>query len=296
MELLSFTTASQLLELCDEKSLSIADIVLEYSMQQHQLSKEEVLFEMQKRLDVMKESVAKGVVISDRSPSGLSGGDAKKIASYRPENPLLNAFSLKAVGYAFAVMEHNARYGRVVAFPTAGSAGVVPGVLLAYQDSFSIPDTDIIKAMLVAGGIGIITGENAMMSGATGGCQSEVGTSTAMAAAGLTEIRGGTPKQSLDAASISLKVMLGLVCDPMGGLVESPCVKRNASGVTNALLASEMVLAGVESNVSFDEVLVAMVNIAELMAEELRETAKGGLGCTQTGRKIWSIVNSGTIQ
>ncbi len=289
----AFTTAEELKHLCTRENKSIAAIALAQAMIEHQMTKDQCLEGLAERLQVMKEAVQKGLAIVDRSESGLSGGDAQKIFIYEPKVPLLSPVVQRAVAYAVAVMEHNARYGKIVAFPTAGSSGIVPGVLLAYQDIFSLPDEVIINAMLVAGALGSITGANAMMAGATGGCQSEVGVSSAMAAAGLTEVRGGSPTMALDAAAITLKNMLGLVCDPIGGLVEAPCVKRNTAGVSLAFTASEMVMAGVKSNVSFDEVLAAMVNVAKLMASELRETAKGGLAITPTGRKVWSTVYGG---
>lgn len=190
------------------------------------------------------------------------------------------------VAGAMAVCEVNASMGRIVAAPTAGASGVLPGVLLAYAQSSSLDRVRLVQALFNAAAIGIIIAKNASISGAYGGCQAEVGSGAAMAASALTELRGGTPKQCLHAAAMSLKNLLGLVCDPVAGLVECPCIKRNAIGTVNAVLCSDMALAGIESVIPFDEVVEAMKNVGRMMHPDLRETARGGLAATPTAQRI----------
>ncbi len=287
----SFTNTTELLEKCEEYKLPISEIVIKHTANTQGKSEQEVRLGMKKRIEVIRESIKKGLEIEKRSKSGLSGGDAKKLEQFKKdqkntEKIFLGETLYKAINYSFAIMEHNARFGRIVAFPTAGSAGTVPACLLAATEVAKLDDEQLVDAMFTAGAIGMITGENAMLAGASGGCQAEVGTASAMAAAGLISLFNGTDKQAFTAASIALKGLLGLVCDPLGGLVECPCVKRNATAVSNAYMAAQTTLAGVTSNIEFDQVLVAMNNIAKLMASELKETAKGGLAITDKGREV----------
>ncbi len=286
-----FTTAERLLSLCEKHKKSIGEIVVLNSIEEQNLTEAELFHEMSKRFTVMVASIEKGMKITQRTPSGLSGGDAKKLDKYSTTNLLLGKTLFNAVKYSFAIMETNARFGRIVAFPTAGSAGTVPGTLFAAHETLKTTEKEVLLAIFAAAAVGIITGQNAMLAGAMGGCQAEVGTAAAMAACGLTQLRGGTPGQCLNAASICLKGMLGLVCDPIAGLVEAPCVKRNATGISNAFMASEISMAGIETNVPYDEVVVAMANVAKLMAVELRETARGGLAITKTGQRVACKIN-----
>lgn len=281
-----FNSADELIGLANHNNLKISDVVIEYSMIAEEQSRGELLKEMERRYGIMKQSIEGGLQIDSRSKSGMSGGDAKKLNEFNTNDSLLGDTLLNAVKYAFAIQEYNARFGRIVAFPTAGSAGTVPAVLVAAEKAINLSEAEVSKVMFTAAGIGMITGENAMLAGAMGGCQAEVGTASAMAAGALTELRGGTPEQVFNAASIALKGMLGLVCDPIGGLVEAPCVKRNATAVSNAYMASEVVMAGVESNVPYDQVIVAMCNIARRMPCEFKETAKGGLAITPVGKRV----------
>jgi len=282
----NFNTAEELLILTEKYKLPISEIVLKYTAALEESTETKIKKEMLRRYHIMKDSIKGGLSDSTRSKSGLSGGDSIKINKIKSTDSLLGSTLLNAITYAFAIQEHNARFGKIVAFPTAGSAGTVPAVLVASQKTLKLTDQIVSNIMFTAAGIGMITGENAMLAGASGGCQAEVGSACAMAAGALTELRGGTPQQVFHAASIALKGLLGLVCDPIGGLVEAPCVKRNATAVANAFMASEVALAGVQSNVPYDEVVSAMKNIASHMACELKETAKGGLATTKTGLKI----------
>ncbi|MGI6635664.1 MAG: L-serine ammonia-lyase, iron-sulfur-dependent, subunit alpha [Christensenellales bacterium] len=255
-------------------------------------SREQALADMQESLNVMRAAVHKGVE-GVTSHSGMTGGNAQKMHQYlQSGHALTDDTFLRSITYALATNEVNAAMGVICASPTAGSCGVLPGVLLAAQEHMQCSDEDVVLALFCAGAIGLVVANNAMISGAAGGCQAEVGTASAMAAAALTQLRGGTPAMCAHAMAMALKNMLGLVCDPLAGLVEVPCVKRNAAGAANALTASEMALAGVESYVPWDEVIEALYKVGQSIPLALRETAQGGLADTETGRawkrKLWS--------
>ncbi|MGI6671982.1 MAG: L-serine ammonia-lyase, iron-sulfur-dependent, subunit alpha [Christensenellales bacterium] len=255
-------------------------------------SREQALADMQESLNVMRAAVHKGME-GVTSHSGMTGGNAQKMHQYLQSGHALTGDTfLRSITYALATNEVNAAMGVICASPTAGSCGVLPGVLLAAQEHMQCSDEDVVLALFCAGAIGLVVANNAMISGAAGGCQAEVGTASAMAAAALTQLRGGTPAMCAHAMAMALKNMLGLVCDPLAGLVEVPCVKRNAAGAANALTASEMALAGVESYVPWDEVIEALYKVGQSIPLALRETAQGGLADTETGRawkrKLWS--------
>ncbi|MGI6654106.1 MAG: L-serine ammonia-lyase, iron-sulfur-dependent, subunit alpha [Christensenellales bacterium] len=255
-------------------------------------SREQALADMQESLNVMRAAVHKGME-GVTSHSGMTGGNAQKMHQYLQSGHALTGDTfLRSITYALATNEVNAAMGVICASPTAGSCGVLPGVLLAAQEHMQCSDEDVVLALFCAGAIGLVVANNAMISGAAGGCQAEVGTASAMAAAALTQLRGGTPTMCAHAMAMALKNMLGLVCDPLAGLVEVPCVKRNAAGAANALTACEMALAGVESYVPWDEVIEALYKVGQSIPLALRETAQGGLADTETGRtwkrKLWS--------
>ena len=242
---------------------------------------------MLKRYEVMKRAIEKGVKMTKKSRSKMSGGNAKLVAKHiGDKNLLLNKLATKITAYAIATGETNACMGQIVAFPTAGASGVLPGILVALQEEKRIKDEEITDALLNAAGIGLIIAENATLAGAEGGCQAEIGSAAAMAASAITELRGGTPEQCINAAALALKNLLGLTCDPVGGMVEVPCVKRNAFAAIHAVTASDLTICGVETFIPFDEVVLAMKNIGKLMPTKLRETALGGLAATKTGAKI----------
>jgi len=264
----------------------MSDITILQEMQQSGKSKAEVIARMERRLKVMKTAVEKGLKNGGKSVSGLSGGDAKCLYNYKAHKMMLSETAIISIAYAIATGEHNACMGQIVAFPTAGASGVLPGVLFAAQKTQGYSDKAVNKALFAAAGIGIIIGENATLSGAEGGCQAEIGSAVAMAAGALTELRGGTPEQCANAAALGLKNLLGLTCDPLGGLVEVPCIKRGGILSTLALAASDMAIAGIKSFVPFDEVVEAMSHIGKMISPRLRETALGGLAITKTGEKI----------
>jgi len=271
----------------ENRGLKISEVVYQNEMENLQQS-EQVLFErMRKNLKVMRESVAAGLNSQRRSLSGLVGGDAAKVEARRKKGESLVGDQLSGViAKALAVAEVNACMGKIVAAPTAGSCGVIPAVLLTVEVTLHISEQELLLALFTAAGLGIIIAERANVSGAEGGCQAEIGSAAAMAAAAAVELAGGTPRQTAEAAAIAMKSMLGLVCDPVGGFVEVPCVKRNAMGAMIALSAAEMVLAGVKSAIPIDEVIDAMGEIGKQMPCALKETAQGGLAMTPTGRRI----------
>jgi L-serine dehydratase len=247
-------------------------------------SRADVLARLDAALRVMEEAVAEGLTGEARSRSGLTGGDATKVAAHAPG--LLGRDFDRAIAAALAVGEVNAAMGRVVAAPTGGASGVLPGVLLAVSERADAPRERIALALAAAGAIGGVIAARAALSGAAAGCQAEIGSGAAMAAAAAVEVAGGTPAQAGHAASLALQGLLGLACDPVGGLVEVPCVARNATGAAVALAAAEMALAGVEFPIPFDEVATAMGSVGRSLPPSLRETALGGLAMTPTGKRL----------
>lgn len=274
---MDFSNAKKLLELCDSNGMSISEVMKQREYDEGTSSKEEIIKKMRRVLEIMRNSATTPVNTPMKSMGGLIGGEAKKLNDYSQEKKNIGGSVLsRGIMYAVAVLECNASMGLIVAAPTAGSSGVVPGLLLAMQDVYSLSDDKIIDALFASGAIGYLAMRNATVAGAVGGCQAEMGVASAMAAAGAVELMGGTPAQSLDAASTVLMNMLGLVCDPVGGLVEYPCQNRNASGVANALVATDMALAGITQLIPFDEMLETMYLVGKRMPVELRETALGG--------------------
>lgn len=276
---MDFNNAKGLLELCDNNNLSISEVMKIREFEEGISSKEEIKNKMKRILEIMRDSATMPVNTPIKSMGGLIGGEARKLNEYR-EKSISGDVLNKAVMYAMAVLECNASMGLIVAAPTAGSSGVVPGLILALQDEYSFSDEKVMDALFTAGAIGYLAMRNATVAGAVGGCQAEMGVAASMAAAGAVELMGGSPRQCLDAASTVLMNMLGLVCDPVGGLVEYPCQNRNASGVANALVAAELSLAGIKQLIPFDEMLDTMYKIGKRMPVELRETALGGCAVT----------------
>lgn len=274
---MDFKNAKELLELCQKQNLPISRIMLNREITEGEMPEEEALSRMARALEIMKESARTPIKTPVRSMGGLIGGEAGKLAAHQASGQnILGEVLEKAITYAVAVLETNASMGLIVAAPTAGSAGVVPGMLLSLQECHHFSDEDLVKALFNAGAIGYLAMRNATVAGAVGGCQAEVGIASAMAASAAVELFGGSPKQCLDAATIVLMNMLGLVCDPVGGLVEYPCQNRNAAGVANALIAAEMSLAGLSQLIPFDEMLETMYTVGKRLPAELRETAMGG--------------------
>ncbi|WHX68536.1 L-serine ammonia-lyase, iron-sulfur-dependent, subunit alpha [Peribacillus frigoritolerans] len=281
-----FRNVAELVELAESKQKKISTLMIEQEMEVTGKSREEIIRQMGVNLDVMEQAVEKGLQ-GVRSVSGLTGGDAVLLQNYiKSGNSLSGELLLDAVSKAVATNEVNAAMGTICATPTAGSAGVVPGALFALQNKLKPNREQKIEFLFTAGAFGLVVANNASISGAAGGCQAEVGSASGMASAAIVEMAGGTPAQSAEAMAITLKNMLGLVCDPVAGLVEVPCVKRNAMGAANAMVAADMALAGITSRIPCDEVIDAMYKIGQTMPSALRETAQGGLAATPTGREL----------
>lgn len=279
-----FRNVRELVELAEKENKKISQIMIEQEMEVKKRSYEDVFQEMENNLDVMERAIARGKN-GVESVTGLTGGDALKIQEYmKNHEPLSGPLMMDVVSGAMATNEVNAAMGIICATPTAGSAGCVPGVLFGVKDRLNATREDMVNFLFTAGAFGFVVANNAFISGATGGCQAEVGSAGAMAAAAIVEMAGGTPQQSADAFAMTLKNMLGLVCDPVAGLVEVPCVKRNAGGSSLAVVSADMALAGVTSRIPCDEVIGAMYKIGKTMPVQLRETGEGGLADTPTGR------------
>ncbi|WP_221564194.1 L-serine ammonia-lyase, iron-sulfur-dependent, subunit alpha [Alkalihalobacillus sp. TS-13] len=282
-----FRNVSELVELAVSKNVPISEVMIEQEMEVTGRTKESVMERMEKNLDVMEKAVERGIKEGVKSHSGLTGGDAVLLQKYiESGKSLAGTTILDAVSKAVATNEVNAAMGTICATPTAGSAGVVPGTLFALRDKLHPSREQMVRYLFTSGAFGFVVANNASISGAAGGCQAEVGSATGMAAAAIVELAGGTPEQSAEAMAIALKNMLGLVCDPVAGLVEVPCVKRNAIGASIAITAADMSLAGITSRIPCDEVIDAMYKIGESMPTALKETAQGGLAATPTGREL----------
>lgn len=286
----NFTTGSELLEVCAQQQCTIAEAMLEREARYYNTTKEQALARMGHSYEIMKEAVHEGQTEELHSMGGLIGGEAKKISAHRAQTaPLCGSIVSKAMSYAMGVLEVNASMGLIVAAPTAGSSGVIPGVLCTLQEEHGFTDEQMIMALFNAGAVGYLIMYNATVAGAEGGCQAEIGAAAAMAASAAVELMGGTPRQCLDAASSVIGTMLGLVCDPIGGLVEAPCQKRNAVGASNALVCAEMTLSGVGNLIPFDEMVEAMYKVGRSLPYELRETALGGVAVTPTACQLCGL-------
>ncbi len=280
-----FRNVTELIGLANKANKKISEIMIEQEVEVTGRTKEEVLHLMERNLQVMEAAVARGIG-GVWSHSQLTGGDAVLMQKYIEKGNFLSGETiLNAVAQAMATNEVNAAMGTICATPTAGSAGVVPGALFAVKNKLNPSRTQMIAFLFTAGAFGYVVANNASISGAAGGCQAEVGSAAGMAAAAIVEMAGGSAEQCGEAMAISLKNMLGLVCDPVAGLVEVPCVKRNAMGAANALVSADMALAGIKSRIPCDEVIGAMYRIGQTMPATLRETGQGGLAATPTGRK-----------
>ena len=274
---MDFKNAKELLTLCQDHQLPISEIMRQREIIVSETTDESVNSRMARVLEIMKDAAFSPVKTPVKSMGGLIGGEAQKLSRHLASGKGICGNVLeKAITYAMATLETNASMGLIVASPTAGSAGIVPGLLLALQEVYDFSDEYIQKALFNAGAIGYLAMRNATVAGAVGGCQAETGVAAAMAASAATELMGGTPLQCTYAASTVLMNMLGLVCDPVGGLVEYPCQNRNASGVAIALVAAEMSLAGITQLIPLDEMITIMFTVGKKLPTELRETALGG--------------------
>lgn len=274
---MDFKKAAELLSLCKEYDKPISQIMMDRECEMTEKPLDEIRSRMAVSLQIMKDATKEAINQPSQSMGGLIGGESRKLSDLQSsgKNIAGNLLS-KAIAYSMGVLEVNASMGLIVAAPTAGSSGVIPGVLLALQEEYDFTDDQIIDALFTCSAIGYLAMLNATVAGAVGGCQAEIGVAAAMAAAAVVELMGGTPEQCTDAASTVLMNMLGLVCDPVGGLVEYPCQNRNASGASNAIVAAEISLAGIHQLIPLDEMMDIMYTVGKKLPAELRETALGG--------------------
>nr|WP_301916945.1 L-serine ammonia-lyase, iron-sulfur-dependent, subunit alpha [uncultured Blautia sp.] len=278
---MDFKNAKELLALCQEKNLPISEVMRQREILLGETTAKIVDQRMDRVLEIMKDAAFSPIKNPVKSMGGLIGGESRKLYEFQfQEKSLCGNVLSRSITYAMATLETNASMGLIVASPTAGSAGIVPGLMLALQEVYGFSDEKIRQALFNAGAIGYLAMRNATVAGAVGGCQAEVGIASAMAASAAVELLGGTPLQCTYAASTVLMNMLGLVCDPVGGLVEYPCQNRNAAGVSNALIAAEMSLAGITQFIPLDEMIDTMYTVGKKLPAELRETALGGCATT----------------
>lgn len=277
----------ELIEACEREQKTIGEMMLKIEAEKTGRDKEVIIAMMEERLLKMKEAVDSGIKDDSAAPSGISGGDAVKMYEYMSQGKALSGnYTSNAMAFSLATSEGNARMGVIVATPTAGAAGILPGVLFSLHKNDGTPFKDLVMGLFTASMLGLVIANRSFISGAAGGCQAEVGSATAMAAGTIVELKGGTPQQAVNATAIAMKSLLGLVCDPVAGLVEVPCIKRNVIGTSIAFSAADMALAGIESRIPCDEVIEAMYRVGKDMPRTLRETALGGLATTETGKQV----------
>jgi len=282
-----FNQGDQLLTLCHDNQCAISDVMIRQESHTFDVSEEAVRQRMQHQWEVMQQGIYKAMTEELTSMGGLIGGEGRTLLSRCSEETALPGMLVtKAMAYAMGLLEVNASMGIVVAAPTAGSCGILPGTLKAMQEKYGWSDKQVVTGLFNAAAIGSIIVQQATVAGAEGGCQAETGSAAAMTASAICELMGASPETCLHAAAISLKNVMGQVCDPVAGLVESPCQKRNGIGAANAIISAEMALAGIKSLIPFDEVVIAMGKVGKSLPETLRETAKGGIATTPTGCRI----------
>lgn len=277
----------ELIDACVREQKTVGEMMLMMEVKRSGKDQETIISMMEERLLKMKEAVTSGINDASAAPSGLSGGDAVKMHDYINQGRSLSGnYISNAMAFSLATSENNARMGVIVATPTAGAAGILPGVLFSLHKNDGTPFKDLVMGLFTASMLGYIIANRSFISGAAGGCQAEVGSATAMAAGTIVELKGGTPQQAVNATAIAMKSLLGLVCDPVAGLVEVPCIKRNVIGTSIAFSAADMSLAGIESRIPCDEVIEAMYRVGKDMPRTLRETSLGGLATTETGKQV----------
>ncbi|MCQ2589066.1 MAG: L-serine ammonia-lyase, iron-sulfur-dependent, subunit alpha [Treponema sp.] len=283
---MGFSKLSEIIQMSEKNNLPFWEIIMQDDMHERNVCKEESFSKMEQMLNAMIEA-DKSYSPELRSQSGLSGGDGAKLEAFRKqENRLIGTFLTMVMEKAVKMGESNACMKRIVAAPTAGSCGVIPAVLLTYMDQKNVEKEKIVQALFVAAGIGQVIATTASISGAEGGCQAEIGSASSMAASAITYLEGGNNQQIATAAALAMKNMLGLTCDPVAGLVEVPCIKRNVAGAVNAIIASQMAIAGISSAIPADEVFESMERIGNLLPSCLKETSKEGLAVTPTAQKF----------
>lgn len=280
---MNFTSGAQLLEYCERENKKISEAMYERETGFLEQPEEKTRERMKKAWSIMKAAAKKPMTEDTVSMGGMIGGESKKLHGLRGEGKnICGDVVSKAIAYAVGVLEVNASMGLIVAAPTAGSSGVLPGVFCSLQEQYGFTDEEICQALFNGAAVGYLITRNATTAGAEGGCQAEVGSASAMAASAAAELFGGTPRQCLDAASFAIVNILGLVCDPIGGLVENPCQNRNAMGAANALISAELALAGIRSITPIDETVGVMYAVGRSIPSELRETSLGGMAAAKS--------------
>ncbi len=283
----SYKSLQELVEMAENRGITLSELVIMEQAVGLECTKQEVYDQMKSQYDVMKQAWKNGEKEDVKSTSGLTGGDAYKIKrALESGTSLSGSFLTSALMRATAISELNAAMGKIVAAPTAGSCGIVPSAIITMQEEKGASEEACVMALITASAVGMVIANKASVSGAEGGCQAECGAASAMAAAAIVELAGGTPSQCIEAVAIAIKNILGLVCDPVAGLVEIPCIKRNASGVANAIVAAELVLCGIKSAIPADEVIEAMKEVGNKMDVSLKETAEGGLANCPTAKRL----------
>lgn len=283
---MSFATLKEITTIAAEEEKLFWRVVMEDDMRERNVSEAECFETMRRMLAAMRQADASydGTI---RSASGLAGGDGARLEAYRKNpNRLIGDFLAEVMEKAVKMGESNACMKRIVAAPTAGSCGVIPAVLLTYGEQREVSEDTLVEALFVAAGIGEVLATSACIAGAEGGCQAEIGSASGMAAGAITYLEGGSAEEIAHATALAIKNMLGLTCDPVAGLVEVPCIKRNVSGAVNAVVSSQMALAGVRSAIPPDEVIDSMRRIGHLLPECLRETGREGLATTPTALEV----------
>ena len=286
--MLKYESISELVREAEARGVKISELVLQDQSEAMETTPLELYEKMEIDFSVMAASVEAGQRKDQKSMSGLTGGEGWKMKTYaeKTNGGLCGPFLAKAISRALAVAGCNASMGKIVAAPTAGSCGILPGCLVSLWEDQGFDQKDIVMSMFTAGAFGMVIAGRASIAGAQGGCQAECGSAAAMAAAALVELMGGTPSQCADACAIAIANQLGLVCDPVAGLVEIPCIKRNVSGLVIAFSSADLALAGIEAKIPVDECLDAMRRVGDALPDSLKETAKGGLAATPTGLKL----------
>ncbi len=285
--MLKYESIAELVSEAENRNCKISELVLEDQALSMERSQAEIYETMKRSFEVMQEAVKTGMDKDQKSTSGLTGGEGYLMNEYakRPGS-LSGEFMAKAMARALAVAGCNASMGRIVAAPTAGSCGILPGCLVSLYEDRGFAEKDIVMSMFTSGAFGMVVAKRASLAGAQGGCQAECGSAAAMAAAALVELMGGTPSQCADACAIAISSQMGLVCDPVAGLVEIPCIKRNVSGLSIAFSSADLALAGIGARIPADECLDAMREVGDALPSSLKETAGGGLAATPTGRAL----------
>lgn len=284
---MNWESAKEVTSRCESLNIPIYEYTIRYEMEKSKCSREYIVNKMKKNLNVMKQAADVGLRKEVKSVSGIIGGDALKIQNYiNKKNTLCGEFIVKAMARALSCSEVNAAMGRIVAAPTAGSSGILPAVIITAAEKLGKSEEDMVNSLFTASGIGIIIAKKATLAGAEGGCQAECGSAAAMAAGAVVEMMGGTPEMCFNAGAITIKNIMGLICDPIAGLVEAPCAKRNVNGTVNALTTVDLVMSGVRSVVPFDEVVETMYKVGKRLPMEFKETALGGIAITPTALKL----------